>query len=668
MVLALRAAAQDSAPDRPETDAEAPTTEPAPTTQSVGTNDPQHSPRTTIREFLRAVNESREKPERIAAAVACLQLAGLGPEFQDRGPQIAEKLARIIDEYFRRTGRNTESVSDEPTGDPVALMELAGNKIVFTLSEDGRWRFSSESIQTLDALDQAMREASTTKPAEPVIETGAPPEFRTARATMGTFTAAAKAGDWSKAALCLDVAALPAAARDQTTRAAARKLKQAIDALKPVVLQDIPDKPDAPAYIFHIDETGRVEIARMESGERKGQWLFTSATVQSAEALLKALEQRNPAADKAIEPFWNDPPRWVRAHIPTELKVVVLGVEHWQWVGLLTIALLGVFVRRVAVWLFVLLATPLLSTKASSVLPSVVDRAFRPSATVLMLLFWWAGVYLLDLPALALSIVVVPLQILTVLALIRALYHAIDLIISAAITRAQKRSVRVDTVVTPLAQKTLKVIVIIVGGIWIAKSLGFHVEPLLAGLGIGGLAFGLAAQDTLKSFFGAVGLALDHPFQVGDFVRIGDVEGTVESVGLRSSRIRTPYNSEITYPNAQLVNAVVDNLGRRRHRRLSSLVSLEYGTPPEQIDVFCAAVRDVIRRNPIARKEDHVVSVEALNASSIDVRVICHLEVGDFLNEADERHRLLLDILRTARQVGVSLAFPTQTVHLRKEA
>lgn len=249
-----------------------------------------------------------------------------------------------------------------------------------------------------------------------------------------------------------------------------------------------------------------------------------------------------------------------------------------------------------------------------------------------------------------------------------AFYRLIDVVMGYFAARAAQTTSRLDDVLVPLLQKTLKVVVVAVGFVLFIKMLGFQVTPLLAGLGVGGLAFGLAAQDTLKNFFGSVNVVLDRPFQVGDWIKLGNVEGTVESVGMRSSRIRTFYNSQVTVPNSEIMTARVDNLGRRRFRRISCMISVTYDTPPEKLEAFCEGVRTLIRTHPYTRKDYYHCWVNKFAASSIDILLYCFHETPEWATELRERHRLFLDIVRLARRLGVEFAFPTQTVHLHHDS
>jgi MscS family membrane protein len=283
-----------------------------------------------------------------------------------------------------------------------------------------------------------------------------------------------------------------------------------------------------------------------------------------------------------------------------------------------------------------------------------------------MVMTWGGLLRLLSLSVEAQGVLWPALKFVGTAVAVWAFYNLIDLVMGYFEARAARTSSRMDDVLVPLVRKTLKVLMVAVGTVFIVRALGYEIRPLLAGLGLGGLAFALAAKDTLANFFGSVTVVLDRPFQVGDWVKVGDVEGTVESVGLRSSRIRTFYNSQVSVPNADLITTTVDNLGRRRYRRISCKLSVTYSTTPEQLEAFCEGIRELIRLHPYTRKDYYLVWVNEFAASAINILLYCFHETPDWVTEMRERHRLFLDIMRLANRLGVEFAFPTQTIHLAK--
>jgi MscS family membrane protein len=218
-----------------------------------------------------------------------------------------------------------------------------------------------------------------------------------------------------------------------------------------------------------------------------------------------------------------------------------------------------------------------------------------------------------------------------------------------------------------MVTRSLRVFVVVIGIIFIADNLDVDVSSLLAGRGVGGLAFALAAKDLLGNFFGSLTVLLDRPFHIGDWVIIGDVEGTIETVGFRSTRVRTFYNSLITMPNSILTTTKIDNMGARRYRRMKSMLSLTYDTSPEKIDAFCEGIRELIQLHPYMRKDYYQVYFNEYGAASLDILVYVFWETPDWNTELRERHRFLLDILRLAKQLDVEFAYPTQTLYLKQD-
>jgi MscS family membrane protein len=168
----------------------------------------------------------------------------------------------------------------------------------------------------------------------------------------------------------------------------------------------------------------------------------------------------------------------------------------------------------------------------------------------------------------------------------------------------------------------------------------------------------LASKDAIANLFGSVNLLADRPFEIGDWVVVEGVEGNVETVGFRSTRIRTPNNSLVTLPNSRLTTAVLDNLGRRRYRRVKMTLPLAYDTPPERIEAFCEGIRELIRRHPYTRKDYYHVYFHQFSAAALDVLLDSFLDCQDLAVELRERHRLLVDVLRLAEGLRIAFAAP----------
>jgi len=289
----------------------------------------------------------------------------------------------------------------------------------------------------------------------------------------------------------------------------------------------------------------------------------------------------------------------------------------------------------------------------------------RPLAMLLMAAVWWGGLNLLGLPDKALAFLLVPVKVLAGMAGVWGGYRLIDVLCAYVAAYAAKTKSRLDDALVPLLRKSLKVFATIIGLMFVAANLNINLAGLIAGLGLGGLAFALAAKDLVQNLFGSISILLDQGFHVGDWVIIDDIEGTVEEIGLRSTRIRTFYNSLVILPNSRLITASIDNMGKRRYRRMKCLLALTYDTPPEKIEAFCEGIRELVRQHPYMRKDYYHVYFNNMGSASLDILVYVFWETPNWGTELRERQRFLLDILRLAQSLEVEFAYPTQTLYLK---
>jgi len=503
--------------------------------------------------------------------------------------------------------------------------------------------------------------ASTEPAPQPV-----PDELRSARATMRTFLDAFYQEDGAlldHAAACLDLSAIPANIRQTRGRELAADLKGVIDRTRFVRFEAIPDDPQAPPWVFLRRAEGEVVINRSENGS----WLFSRSTVAQIDALRRATEAQNVV--DGVEEFARSvsPSMWLRERVPDSFRRPFIYIEIWQWIGLLAVILIGVVVDRIFLGFARVFLIRLIRRRLERVDERLLTRALKPAAALVMVLVWWVGMGFLGLPVKVLRLYADAVWVVLVLAACATAYRSVTVVADALQKRAEGTESRADDLLVPLIRKSLKVLIVAVGIVLVADALNQNLTGLVAGLGLGGLAFALAAKDTVGNLFGSLTVLLDRPFHVGDWVVVGDVEGTVEEVGFRSTRIRTFYNSLITLPNSNLTSAAVDNLGVRSYRRWSTRLGLAYDTPPEKIDAFCEGLRELILRHPHTRKDYFHVYLNEFGDSALEILLYVFFETPDWGAELRERHRLAVDITRLAAKLEVDFAFPSQTVYLRQE-
>jgi MscS family membrane protein len=219
-----------------------------------------------------------------------------------------------------------------------------------------------------------------------------------------------------------------------------------------------------------------------------------------------------------------------------------------------------------------------------------------------------------------------------------------------------------------LGSRAVKVATAVIAVIAVVSQLGYPVASLLAGLGIGGLAVALAAQKTLENVLGAFAIGFDQPFREGDFVRVEDVTGTVEDIGLRSTRIRTLDRTVVTIPNGRLADMRLESFAPRDRLRLACTLGIEYGATAAQMRALVAGVEGALRGHPKVWPGGITVRFKELAASSLDIEVAAWFQTSDWAEFLLIRQELLLQFMAIVEGAGCSFAFPTRTVHLAPAA
>ena len=504
-------------------------------------------------------------------------------------------------------------------------------------------------------------EASPTAAPAPV-----PHAFSSPRATMETFLMSFygdEGPDLDRAVACLDLSGLSPAVRSLQGRELAGLLKRVIDRSRLVDFDTIPDDPEGGPWVFERYDSGFVVISRAD-GRR---WLFNRETVAALWEIHDEISVREVVSGIEESHDIVTPAMWVRSMVPETLRTRVVLLEGWQWIGVLVVILVGVITARIFTAVAAAAVDRAIARRFHQIDKRLLTATIRPASVLLMVVLWGIGALWLWLPTVVFKVYVEGIVVVAVVAVIVMAYRFIDVASAVAERRTDRTESRFDDLLVPLIRKSLKVLVVAIGLVTVAGSVGIEVAGLLAGLGLGGLAFALAAQDTVSNLFGSVTVLFDRPFQVGDWIVVGDVEGTVEEMGFRSTRIRTFYNSLITLPNSNLIKVSVDNLGSRSYRRWSTRLGIAYDTPPEKVDAFCDGIRELIERHPYTRKDYYHVYFNEFGAASLEIMLYVFFVTPDWATELRERHRLAVDILRLANEMDVEFAFPTQTVYLRQE-
>lgn len=428
------------------------------------------------------------------------------------------------------------------------------------------------------------------------------------------------------------------------------KLKQYLDGSGYYI--DVDAIPRDPKYVDSLSGKWKYvlveEVPEIYLYRKHGNWYYSAKTLREIPILHKVLF-----------------PYGTLDWIPGWAKKKVLGLELWQFLGIL-IFLLGA-----------LIAYKLLTLLLSNVIEEVINRVLkkdialtvvrelgRPLSLLAVTMLLETFTPILQFPPQLNSWVVLSLNILRPIFIVIAVYQLVDVLAAYFAEKAKETETVSDDQLIPLLRKVFKGLVVVVGVIFVLQSLKVNITALLAGISIGGLAIALAAQDTVKNFIGSILIFLDKPFQVGDWIQAEGVEGTVEEVGVRATRIRTFANSLVYVPNGTLADTNVNNMGLRVYRRFMMRVGLTYDTPPNKMEAFVYGVREMIKKHPTTRKDYYEVWFDEMGDSSLNILLYTFFEVPTWTQELKGKQDLLLGILRLAEALGVSFAFPTQTLHM----
>lgn len=295
------------------------------------------------------------------------------------------------------------------------------------------------------------------------------------------------------------------------------------------------------------------------------------------------------------------------------------------------------------------------------------DVALEELSTPVFLIVFLAGLHL------ALKILTIPetldRPITSCAAAIRALWigflawriiNIICRLVEPAIARSEAK---LDDQLYRFLQRAVRVTVVAVTLVFFLEAFGWKVTSLLAGLGIGGLAFALAAKDTLANLFGSIVLFMDRPFRVGNWVIISGTEGVVEDIGIRSTRIRTFKDTVVTIPNATVANASAENVHSFRKRRLYFTLELRFDTPTSTIRDAVKGIRSILTEHPMVL-DGFYVYVTGLKASGVEIMVYAFVGTRDWGEWLVHCQDVYLEVLDLLEEIGAGLAYPTQTVEL----
>jgi MscS family membrane protein len=485
----------------------------------------------------------------------------------------------------------------------------------------------------------------------------------TPRGSMHGFLTASRARQFERAAEYLDLRGLPSDEQDRGPELA-RRLRVVLDRTIWVDVGNLSDSnagtpnDGLPAWQDRIGdietEQGTVSllmqrVPRARDGTRI--WKIAAATV----ALVPDLHAE-------FESLWLE--EWLP---PVFFEMDLLGVELWKWLALAMLLAIASLISLLLAGATTRL-TGLILTRGHDGFDSRIVHLVRgPVRLALTVILFDLGRRPIGLALTFQGTLVILERVLLVVAAAWLVFRLIDLAVVSLRIRAERRGNQgVIPVLVPGA-RLAKLSIVLIGVLGVLGTLGVNISAAVAGLGVGGIAVALAAQRTLENLIGGISLYADRPVSVGDFCRWGDQIGTVEEIGLRSTRIRTLERTVVTVPNAVLCQMELDNFMKRDRRLLRTTLQLRYETTPDQMRFILAKLRELLLGHPMVTPDPARVRFTGYGDYSKDVEIFAYLICQDQNTFLAIQEDILLRMENIINTAGSGFAFPSQTAYLSRD-
>jgi MscS family membrane protein len=348
------------------------------------------------------------------------------------------------------------------------------------------------------------------------------------------------------------------------------------------------------------------------------------------------------------------------------LQTPVLSNPLWQYLAALLYVLVAFLAAKVVDFIFGVQLKRLTAKTKSNLDDLLVNLARGPVKVITFVILLHVGLRAFAWPEWAVRFISNGLHVIIAASITYVALKLVDLGLGVWQKRLEAADdAMLDMHLFPVISKSLKAFVVIVAVLVTTQNLGMNVTGLLASLSIGGLAVGLAAQDTLSNLFGAVALFADKPFRIGDRIQLDAIDGTVEAIGLRSTRVRNLDGHLVTVPNRTMANACITNISKRPNIKTVMNVGVTYDTPADQVERAMVIIEEIFKPHP--KTADLIVSFNKFNDSSLNIMVVHWWNSTDLKDYLAGFQQLNLELKRRFDAEGIGFAFPTQTVYVKHE-
>ncbi|MEA3543670.1 MAG: mechanosensitive ion channel family protein [Thermodesulfobacteriota bacterium] len=355
------------------------------------------------------------------------------------------------------------------------------------------------------------------------------------------------------------------------------------------------------------------------------------------------------------------------AYLQQLIDQTVMGISLIRFIVAFFVLFMALLLKRVIAHLFTKTIFKAAQKTSSQMDDILLKNINKPAEFLVVVIGFYLGVEILQLPSQPTDLDQLGRNVVRVLLTFNLAwfcYNIVSLVEHWLGHWAKRTESILDDHLVPFIRKSLRVFIVVLAVLMLAQNLGYSISGLLASLGLGGLAVALAAKDSLANIFGSIMILLDRPFTIGDWIKAGDMEGTVDEIGFRSTRIRTFAKTVITVPNNVLMNMSIDNFSQMPKRRIKLTVGITYDTTPAQMRQAVAAIKKMLQEHPAIHQEFFLVNFTDFGASSLDIMVYCFTTSTVWGEYLDAREDVCLKIMETLEGIGLEIAFPSQTLYM----
>ncbi|MFT7441797.1 MAG: MscS family membrane protein [Maribacter sp.] len=404
-------------------------------------------------------------------------------------------------------------------------------------------------------------------------------------------------------------------------------------------------------YILFPQRMPKIYVEKIDN-----KWYYSSETVASIDQTYKE-----------VFPWYVDK---LQNLIPASGHKKFLGIELWQLLGIVLLLVMAVvifiLIKKIAFFILRKIQHQITHRASNLELDKVLKKLAHPISLLISLAF-------IDkiFPSLQFSLevntwVFLGLNITETVFWIYVLLKLVKVVMRIYEEFTERTQSRLDDQLVPILNNFLKGLVLVFGLFKVLRLFGVDTTTLVAGATIGGLAFALASQDTVKNLIGTIMIFLDKPFHIDDWIEAGEISGTVEQVGFRSTIMRAADTSIYQVPNSKLSEIVINNKGLRLFRRYNTNLGVRYDTPPILIEAFVKGVREIIIAHPETRSDSYNVEFTGFGDSALLIMVNVYFKSLVWGVEQSSKHRLHMAIIKLAKELGVEFAFPSTTVTIEQ--